>query len=63
MHGKKIIFDKEYLDNYRHGGFSNNPHEQEKIKKKIKEETLIDSNYRNPYYELNKTPLRVKLIK
>jgi hypothetical protein len=63
MKGRKIIYNREYLDNYFHGAFSKDPIEAEKIKHRINCESTINSNFINPYNRVNLAPKRVKLIK
>jgi hypothetical protein len=63
MKGKKIIYNKDYLDNHFHGSYCTNAQEAEKIKKNIKSETVINSNFNNPYNRVTIASKRVKLIK
>jgi hypothetical protein len=63
MKGKKIIYNKDYLDNHFHGSYSKNAQEAERIKNNIKSETIINSNFNNPYNRIALGAKKVKIIK
>jgi hypothetical protein len=55
MQGKKIIYKKGYLDNHIYGNNNNNEN--------IFEEMNINSDFNNPYYKVELSPTKIKLIK